>query len=266
MPLHAEHEPAVRRLDRLREVVDRREAGDLEAARRRRPRPDDGGTWSLWSSSPAASAASEPGGQPDVVVGVVEASRIAAVVARGRPRRAGAGSASRRSATLISCMPRQMPSTGMSRSIARRASASSARSRSGTVCLVIGMTARRRRATGRCRRRRRGSGRRSRRAPGPGCSSRAGSGGIISAMPPARWIAVDVADGQQRRPLVPHAPAGRRASAAQMPISWAHRLQPQPITRASGRSGTLHLPAGRLRAARRRTRRSGGTCRARSRA
>ena len=59
----------------------------------------------------------------------------------GRRRRAGAGSASRRSATFISCMPRQIPSTGRSRSSARSDRAISARSRSGRVLAVFGWRA-----------------------------------------------------------------------------------------------------------------------------
>ena len=87
--------------------------------------------------------------QLDVVVGAFEGAEHAAVLARGRSGRAGAGSASRRSATLISCMPRQMPST---RQVALDRARASARfrsaSRSGTVSTVSRVRALRRRRDG----------------------------------------------------------------------------------------------------------------------
>ena len=58
-----------------------------------------------------------------------EHARCPAGSGRGRRRRAGAGAGCRRSATLSTWAPRQMPSTGMPRSIAPRSSANSQASR-----------------------------------------------------------------------------------------------------------------------------------------
>ena len=187
VPLDPEHEPAVRGLDRLGQLVERRVAGTIRPSPTRR-RPGGGGTWCRARSSPAARAASEP-----------ESSRR-----RGRRRRSCRGlrrcsswptssgrcwSSVPPSATLSSCIPRQIPSTGMSRSTARRASAISTWSRSGTVPRGLGVRARRRRRPGRCRRRRRGSARRPGRASRRGRRRARDPAGSSARAPPARWIA-----------------------------------------------------------------------------
>ncbi len=61
---------------------------------------------------------------------------------RGRRGRAGAARASPPQITFSICIPRQIPSSGMSRSSARVPSASSKRSRSSQVPLVCGMRSR----------------------------------------------------------------------------------------------------------------------------
>ena len=128
VPLHAEREALRRILDRLRQVVDRRPAGDLEAVADR----------------------------VDALV-VVRLGRVHAL-ARDAARRASRRRAARRGrrtrrgrsrwsswptmsgrcsisvpprATFITCMPRQTPSTGTSASSAAAASAISNASRSG---------------------------------------------------------------------------------------------------------------------------------------
>ena len=151
-------------------------------------------------------------------------SRARAGAPRGRRARGGAGAACRRSATLISCMPRQIPSTGRSRSIAARVSAISNASRSGTVStrlrvrlLLVG-------ARGRCRRRRRASARRAARAPARARPRRAASGGSISAIAAGPLHGLDVAERQQRGLLVPDAPprALERGADADHGPSHAH--------------------------------------------
>ena len=77
-------------------------------------------------------------GERDVVVGAVEGAEHAPVLLVADVLGEVLDRACRRSATLISCMPRQIPSTGRSRSIAARVSAISNASRSGTVSTVCG--------------------------------------------------------------------------------------------------------------------------------
>ena len=90
-----------------------------------------------WTVSPAARWASEPSAEADVVVGVVERPERTAVI--GWPWLSGRCCSSvPPRAMFISCMPRQMPSSGRSRSSARRVSASSKASRSGTIPFVSG--------------------------------------------------------------------------------------------------------------------------------
>ncbi len=101
------------------------------------------------------------------MVGADEAAGRRGGAPRGRASSGRCWSSVPPKATLSSCMPRQMPSTGMSRSTARRVSASSTWSRSGT-CRWWPGEARRRRRRDRCRCRRPGSARR------PGRASRRG--------------------------------------------------------------------------------------------
>ena len=133
----------------------------------------------------------------------VDAGRRASA-RRGRPGRAGAARACRRPATAMTCMPRQMPSTG---SPARRdaaASASSSASRSGR---------------GSCTR---------------GCARGAVPARAPTSAPPARMSAVQAlehraAPGPRRRPaaagraarwLRPARRAGRSRAAA-APLGWS---------------------------------------------
>ena len=131
MPLHAEREAGALHLERLRQVVDRGPARDRE------PLADPVHALVMVRLGGVDGGACHPRreravGEADVVVGVVEAPQDAAVVAV--PEVVGQVLDERAPrATLRSCMPRQIPRNGMSRSIARLTRASSKASRSGTV-------------------------------------------------------------------------------------------------------------------------------------
>ena len=126
--------------------------------------------------------------------------------------------------------------------------------------------ARRRTAPDRRRRRRRGSARRSGRAASSGSSINAGSGGIISASPPARWIGSMYPSGAAPR-AGSRRPSSRRLSGGRCRSRDGHRSWPFVRLAAGGRGAGRAGPCRwRSWAARRRSRRSAGTCTARSRA
>ena len=109
----------------------------------RRPSPSRSTPWWWWDLTARRSAPGRRAGErvraraaprarrsvPGARAVHLVAERLGQVLDRG----------CRRAATLSSCMPRQIPSTGMSRSSARRVSASSKRSRSGQVPFVCGV-------------------------------------------------------------------------------------------------------------------------------
>ena len=261
MPLHAEHEPPPGRLDRLGEVVERRVPGDLE------PSPISSTPWWWWdlvpwSSSPAARAASEPGSrrtswsEPSKLPGLRRCSSWPTLLGQVLAQRAAEGDVEQ----LHPAADAEHRHVALDRAAGQR--------ELGPVALGhgaggLGMAARRRRRRDRCRRRRRGSGRRSGRAPRRGRRSSRASGGIISASAAGALDRRDVAEGEQRG-LRSHTPQLARVDARCRCRSPARRVV-DPICAPAALS-PLDLAARRLRAARRRTRRSAGTCTARSRA
>ena len=187
MPLDPEGEAPVGRLDRLGQLVEGRPARDPQARAERVDALVMMGLGPVASRPPAARAASEPGSsrtswsEPSKVPGVRRWSSW--------PWESGTCWISVPPvATLSSCMPRQIPSSGRSRSSARRARATSKVSRSGVVPTVCGwgcapywagsMSA----PPARIRPS-------SRSSTASGSRSTAASGGISSARPPARWTA-----------------------------------------------------------------------------
>ena len=128
MPLDAEREAPVRALDRLGQLVERRPAGDDEARRRARRRPGGGATSSRAAPRRPRARRASPSARRDVVVGE---RRRASSRCSSWPTTSGRCWCSvPPAATFMTCIPRQMPSSGRSRSSARRASASSNASRS----------------------------------------------------------------------------------------------------------------------------------------
>ncbi len=156
-----------RDLDRLDEVVEHAPARGLRAPRRPSRRPGGGGTW--WRAGsrrpPGRPASPAPGARRGRRCRTSRSTRRCSVWPRSSGR---CWISVPPCATLSSCMPRQMPSNGRSRSSARSASATSARSRSGRVLRSARVRLRRRRSPGRCRRRRPAPGRPARRARRPG--------------------------------------------------------------------------------------------------
>ena len=122
MPQHADDEPSARAARAPRRCR------PSACALTRRPSPSRSGAW-WWHEcvrvpAPRISARRVPGPTVDRVERVAARRALVGVAAS-----AGAGAGLRRRATFRSCMPRQMPSTGMSRRSASRISASSVRSR-----------------------------------------------------------------------------------------------------------------------------------------
>ena len=114
----------------------------------------------------------------------------------------------------------------MSRSIARRASASSNASRSGTVPSVASGAARRRRTPGPCRRRRRAAAPSIRSSSVSGSRDRGRIGRQHQRDPAGALHRVDVVAREQHRLLVPDAPARALERGAQADDRWGgHGIQ-----------------------------------------
>ena len=209
MPLDAEREAALGVLERLGQLVVVRPAGDARARRRRRRRPGGGARACRGCASPAARAASEPSARRT-------GWSLPSNVPRLRrwswwPRCSGRSCTSvPPRATFITCMPRQMPRNGMSRSIARVASASSNSSRSGAA--LVGLGVRLLAVGGRVDVAPAGQDQavEQRRACGRARPSAAGRARSITAMPPARLHGVHVA----ARAAAPHRRPRRRTARA----------------------------------------------------
>ena len=130
VPEHPEREATLRQLDRLHHLV---AIGPAVAST---PSPSSSTPWWWWDltsvdSSPTTRAASEPLGQAHRVV--PERSRVYGGAARVPSGPGRCCSSVPPAATFNICIPRQTPSSGMSRSSARWPRASSKRSRSGQV-------------------------------------------------------------------------------------------------------------------------------------
>ena len=132
VPLHAEHPPALRRFDGLGEAVADRARGHAQAVADARRSPGGGGTPRGAGLSPMARIARDPGSTVDVVLIAREPADRAAMLLVAEILGQVLAAACRRPATLITCAPRQMPSTGSPRASASRTRASSVASRRGT--------------------------------------------------------------------------------------------------------------------------------------
>ena len=191
VPLDAEDEcprPASRS---PRETVEARCPADHEALAELVDAPGDGGTCVTCVASPAARRGERAVGEHDLVVGPVEADPITRLCSSWPTTSGRCWTSVPPHATLMSCMPRQMPSTGMSpldrgrapaRSRPRRAAGTRVdRQRVGVVAVggrVDVRAAREHQPVDR------GPVRQ------PGRSTSAASGGIITASAPARCSAV----------------------------------------------------------------------------
>ena len=204
------------------------------------PLADPSTPWWWWDLVAVELLAGGPRGErtrlePDVVVGVLEAAGMAPVllVADDVGQVLGERAAERDVDQLHPAADPEHRHVALDRAARQRDL--------GAVALGHGAAwsrdgVRRRTRPGRCRRRRPGSARRSDRAPRRGSSTSCGSGGIISASPPASLDRGDVAERQQRRrwSQTPHRACSRPV---QMPIAGRGRSCRQRSGPTGSRSG-----------------------------
>ena len=219
--------------------------------RRPAPSPSSSTPWWWWTSTAVRSRADRARGERARLEAALVVAEGAGHVAVASSERSGrCWSSVPPQATLSSCMPRQMPSTGMSRSSAACASASSKRSRSGQVPRVSGAAARRswRVDVGR---RRRGSARRAGRAARPAPRRAASSGGSTAPAPPAALHRQRVSARRAGCTTTSQAPQAARSTAAQMPmtgrligltVARSPRNFSQSVTAASNASSSTPRP------------------------